>query len=278
LNTPGFDPNAHNQLNKALIETAHNGHINLVELLLSKGANVNYIDSLGRTSLMWATSRGHTEIVKLLLNAPGFDPRINNQINQVLILADQFGHTEIVKILLISQGFDPNAHDQLSRALMLNNQFDATDVVGILKNYFAAQKAQALPMTSEQLNNALRVDARNGNTKLVKLVLSKGANVNHVDQHSYTALMHAAYNGHAEVIELLLKAQDFDPNAHNQLNKARMIAANKGHTNVLAILKNYPAALNAQALPVAAGQPEAQQQEHPAAQEESFWKKNCLLQ
>jgi ankyrin repeat protein len=240
LNTPGFDPSAHSQINQALKLAAAWGQIQVVKLLFAAGANVNFADK-GWTALKYAAGNCEAEVVELLLNTPGFDPSAHNQINQALKLAAGEGDIKVVKLLL-NKGADINYANQGSYT-------------------------------------ALMVAAREGHTAVLTLFLAIPViDVNFANQAGYTAMMLGAFNGHTETVELLLNAPDFDPNAHNQLNNARMLAANKGHTNVLAILGNYLAAQNAQALPVAESQPEAQQQKPPAAQEESFWKQHCLMQ
>jgi len=48
---------------------AQNGHTEVVEALLGKGANVNAKDNDGATALMAAVHKGHTDIVQLLKKA-----------------------------------------------------------------------------------------------------------------------------------------------------------------------------------------------------------------
>ena len=52
-----------------LVEAAYRKKMKTVELLISRNANVNAIDYLGRTPLMMAAMGGHGEIVKKLLEA-----------------------------------------------------------------------------------------------------------------------------------------------------------------------------------------------------------------
>ena len=42
--------------------------VNVVELLLSKGANINDKDDDGWSSIIWASNQGHVHVVKLLLS------------------------------------------------------------------------------------------------------------------------------------------------------------------------------------------------------------------
>ena len=53
----------------ALHFAAENGREEVVELLLSKGANVNVSDGFGRTPLHLAAAEGHLEVVKMLVKA-----------------------------------------------------------------------------------------------------------------------------------------------------------------------------------------------------------------
>jgi len=45
------------------------GHIDVVKLLLEKGADVNAADQFGQTPLYWASRIGHIDVVKLLATA-----------------------------------------------------------------------------------------------------------------------------------------------------------------------------------------------------------------
>jgi len=64
----GMDPNVTDEKgNTALISTAKEGHLEIVELLLEKGADIEGRDSkFGGTPLIWAAIRGQTDTVKLL--------------------------------------------------------------------------------------------------------------------------------------------------------------------------------------------------------------------
>ena len=58
----------------------------------------------------------------------------------------------------------------------------------------------------EALEKALRLAARNGDTKQITALLKRGVNINGVHKESgQTALMYAAANGNKEAVELLLK-------------------------------------------------------------------------
>lgn len=91
----------------ALQMASFQGHKEVVEVLLEKGADV-IAQSSAANALQAASNRGHKEIVQLLLEK-GAD--VNNQdghYSTVLQAASFRGHKEIVR-LLIEKGADVNA-------------------------------------------------------------------------------------------------------------------------------------------------------------------------
>lgn len=76
----GYDINDQdNAGNTALHEAALQGHIEIVELLIENGADVNIksIEMFGDTPLIDASANGHLDVVKYLLKN-GADPTIRN--------------------------------------------------------------------------------------------------------------------------------------------------------------------------------------------------------
>jgi hypothetical protein len=61
---------------------AYGGHVDIVQWLLAKKANVNAKDDYGQTPLHWANAQGHKDVAKLLLahrslpDVPDVDPKI----------------------------------------------------------------------------------------------------------------------------------------------------------------------------------------------------------
>lgn len=109
----GMDPNVRNYACRtALMRAAGNGHVELVELLLSAGAKVDLRDENCSTALIKAAGRyGNAHIVKILLSKGADVDARDNRGKTALITAAQFGYPTIVRALL-DAGADPSLRDE----------------------------------------------------------------------------------------------------------------------------------------------------------------------
>ena len=84
----------------SLHQAASHGHTEVVEILIAKGAGINYRDDIGRNPLHHASSHGHTEVVEVLI-AKGADLNYGD-INGQTPLHDAAlnGHTQLVELLI----------------------------------------------------------------------------------------------------------------------------------------------------------------------------------
>ena len=81
-------------------EVESQGHVNVVELLLSKGANINDKDNSGRSSIIHASIHGHVNVVELLLTKGASINDKNNFGWSSIITASNYGHVNVVELLL----------------------------------------------------------------------------------------------------------------------------------------------------------------------------------
>lgn len=83
----------------ALMIGARAGHIEVVEILIDAGADIDLQNQRGRTALMFASSRGHLDILKLLVSK-GADINLKDQQgNTALIHAQHRRFKEIIDFL-----------------------------------------------------------------------------------------------------------------------------------------------------------------------------------
>ena len=99
LTAQGFDVNTGNEVGVTPIIVAAGMNVEMVRLLVAKGARVNAKTSGGYTALMAAALNGQKEIVKLLLDN-GADPTPKDTSNRTAIkYASEKNHNDIVDLL-----------------------------------------------------------------------------------------------------------------------------------------------------------------------------------
>ena len=180
-----------NTLKKKLIFRAiRMGKIDVVKMLLQKGANistrVNYVNEDQRyepseTPLMVAVINEQFDIAKLLLEN-GANPNDKDRLNRTSLHVASVSYNDdetIVEIakLLLSHGVNISAR----------------------ANYLGDKPGDAPALT------VLMTAASWGNNELVKLLLENGANVNDKDRFDRTALHLAAQHAYIKVIKLLVE-------------------------------------------------------------------------
>jgi ankyrin repeat protein len=148
-----------------LQEAAENGHLKIVQLLLTQGADIDKQDNMGRTALYWAAKQGRTEVVTLLLKNNANVNLLRESRDSVLHVA--LPHPAVVKLLLETN-------------INVNQLNDS----GVTPLYLAV---------------------RFGYLDTIKLLLAKKADVNLGDSYGTTPLHLAAYYGHPEVVKWLLE-------------------------------------------------------------------------
>jgi ankyrin repeat protein len=124
-----------------LMIAAAEGHPETASALIKGGANVNATNALGRTALMFASSKGFTAIVKDLL-AQRADPNIvpNDDTGwTALITAAHKGHVDVIRALL-DHGADATIRDREGKTALVWAEAQAhADVALILKEATVAR-------------------------------------------------------------------------------------------------------------------------------------------
>jgi hypothetical protein len=126
----------------AVMYAAKEGQTEVVKLLLARGASVDAKDANGRTALMKAAYNGHTEVVKLLLSQGASVDAKNANGSTALMKAAFNGHIEVVKLLL-AQGASVDAKDAegataLTKAAMRKHDATLTTLIESSANQYHA--------------------------------------------------------------------------------------------------------------------------------------------
>jgi len=110
----------------AMMLASLNGDIEMVQLLISKDAEVN---KKGWAPLHYAAANGHDDIVKLLLDHSAYVDAGSPNGTTPLMMAARGGHVSTVKLLL-DNGADLNVKNQIGmNALDFAKQYKEPDVV-----------------------------------------------------------------------------------------------------------------------------------------------------
>ena len=224
-----------------LSNACSNGHLSTVQLLISRGADVN----LGRdedreTPLGIASSRGNLRIFRLLISHGA----IIDHLNPKLRGAAAGGHYQIVRTLLES-GANVEARDKWGQtALYAAVGCRRKSVVELLLDSGADVNA-----TAENDRTPLRLATFTGDASLVQLLIEKGANiaVDHRDKLIHEISLHDL-SGHAKIsmIERLLQAGANHIDNLRSCQKALPVACYVGDKDLVRFFINYGVSVNGQ--------------------------------
>lgn len=205
LLTAGADVNATSQQLHItpLYIAARDGHTETVSVLLKAGAKPNIAKADNITPLYAASERGHLDAVKQLINA-GANP--NTQTIRIgaspLYAACWFnGHLDIVQQLL-DAGANPNAQRKSGHApAHCAAEKNQVDIIQTL-----AQHQADMNITTPKGTTPLHLAAQFGQVAATQALLVAGANIDKTNNIGETALAIAIEKKKNAVIDLLLNA------------------------------------------------------------------------
>ena len=233
LISKGADVNAKNRRGSMPLDWAIHDFAK-VNLLVAKGADVNAKQVQGRTPLYLAAMLGNGIPTIRLLLSKGADPNVAAVNGQTpLMLAAGRGDVEAMQ-LLIRRGAKVNTRNNAGEtALMAASTGGNTRAVQLLIEQGADVKA-----TSKRNETALGFAATSGVQTIVDLLLAKGADVNIRNFRGYSPLMFAASSDTrpAGVIKSLLDKGADASFTGDYDESASALAAKRGHTEAASLL------------------------------------------
>jgi ankyrin repeat protein len=179
------------------IEACSQGHVEVVRVLLNRGADPNEADEFGDTGLIWAARKGREPVARLLLERGARLNAVNLSGRTPLSHAA----TEQVRKTLLEHGAKKSAKsERLYRSLV--DASTVGDTKGVAR--LLAQQISVNARDERFGRTALMWAAQNGHIEVMHLLLDRGAEIDASAQDGETALMLAAGDGRAEAVLLLL--------------------------------------------------------------------------
>jgi ankyrin repeat protein len=222
------------------------GREDVVRYLIMNGADVNATPYRGQflhlTPLHFAANCGRPQIAKILLkNGAKVNAKIKeNPATTPLSYAYQLGFNKVVKVLKEYGGQKKYDGPQypLHGALMSKNK---SKVESLTK---AGSNVNKKPLKGPYKGKtSLHVAAENGDSEMVKFLLSNGANLHVKTDYGATPLYMAAKNGAPEAVEILIEA-GADVNLKTENTISLQVAAYEGNLATVKKLVNYGAKVN----------------------------------
>jgi ankyrin repeat protein len=189
----------------ALWECASKGHIKLLEFMLSCGIQVNALVEVPEnlyskyTLLHRASYCGQLDVVRLIVNrgADIYIRDVNN--NTALHLAAASGSVDIIKLLL-DKGMSVNLTNTTgSTPLHISAEFGHLESTKVL-----FERGAAINNTNKYGNTPLMRAAHNYKLETFRYLTEIGADINVRDANNNTALHYAAESGSVDIIRFLL--------------------------------------------------------------------------
>ncbi|KAJ2987304.1 hypothetical protein NUW58_g4580 [Xylaria curta] len=219
-----------------LLQTAAGrGQLQIVERLLTAGADVNAIDANGRTALYAAAAKGQLEVIERLFTAKA-------DVNAGA--ASIYGRTALQAAAVNGQ------LEVVERLLAAKAGVNASTSFGCTPLYAAVERghlkvAERLLTAKADVNAAdangraaLHVAAEKDQIRVVERLPTAEADINAADSCGYTALFVATEKGHLKTVKcLLLAGADVNSSISGRLTMLQA-AKKRGHWKVVSVLES----------------------------------------
>jgi ankyrin repeat protein len=184
----------------ALHKAAFNGHLNIVQYLVSKGADLNTENKSGKTALNYAVEKDYLEIVKYFIEAQGLDVNAKNSLDWTPLQSAAFhGRFNIVQYL-ISKGANLNTENKAGKTAL--NYAVEKAYLEIVKYFIEVQDLDVNTKNSLAWT-PLHQAAFNGRLNISRYLVRQGADLESQSNLVDSPLHLAIWNHYSEIIEYL---------------------------------------------------------------------------
>ncbi|XP_043944642.1 E3 ubiquitin-protein ligase MIB2-like [Protopterus annectens] len=236
--------NIKHQGKTALHVASHQGHIDIVKMLLEAKADVEVQDDNGDRAMHFATYGNEHEVSKLLIKHGASVNSVNSARQTPLHVAAQKGYAEVVRVLCYNK-CDVNIQDADGNTpLHLAVDHNYEEIIELL----TAVKSLNCSLVNYIGYNPLHTAALKGSKVGVQRILIRARSLaDDKKEDGFGPLHLAAYNGRTDVVKVLLKEGCCNKNArNNQGQTSLMLAACQGHAETAFLLVRENSNINVQ--------------------------------
>ncbi|GFS99414.1 hypothetical protein NPIL_346171 [Nephila pilipes] len=216
---------------------ADNGCLEVVNLLLKNGADINAKNDKQATALHLASLNGHVDVVKTLIMIGAEINARSRDGGTPLHNAVEHGHEKIVEILLEHGAKINVVYDNNLAPINFAAKYGYFGIIKTLIKFKAN-----INNSTKSGETPLLMAAKNGHLEIVKFLCIEKPSVYSKDIMGFTALHWSCLNGHIDIAKYLVQrgAKIGDTNMYNQT--PLHLAAMKGHIEIVKFLileRNY---------------------------------------
>ncbi|EAY06454.1 ankyrin repeat protein, putative [Trichomonas vaginalis G3] len=198
---------------------SENGNLDVVQYLISVGANKEAKDNDGYTPLIWASQNGKLDVVQYLISVGANKEAKDNSGYTPLIHASFQGHLKIVQYLIsVVANKETKSNGGWTPLIyaLINGQLDVVQyLISIGTDKEAKDNDGYTPLIWA---------SQNGRLNIVQYLISVGANKEAKDNSGYTPLIWASIIGQLEVVKYLISV-GADKEAKNYNGKSALDVA-----------------------------------------------------
>lgn len=220
----------------ALIRAASSGQVDLVKLLISRGADPTKANWYG-SALHCAAEAGKCESMRVLIDS-GMKIDLRDTFGRTPLHCASYQRHTLAIELLLDMGADPNARDDEERMLI----HDAARVGDerIMRRLLGDVRVD-MSTTTARGNTVLHNAAKGGHASIVRMLLDAGAEIEARDHEGSTPLHLAALRGKKAVVRLLVEAGANVNAERNDKATASDLAAAANHESTQRLLLEHGA-------------------------------------
>ncbi len=246
-----------------LHQAAARGRVQIIDILLDAGMDINLKNFQGLTALDIAIAEKNTETIKFLLKKGAkitkngytniFEAFVKSKdiefikwllenhydeemVTDAAFEACYYGNLEILKTF-IENGLNINVGEKYSKeTLLMKASYNGQ--VNIVR--YLIEKGSDVNLKSSEKNTALMFAAGGGHLEIVKILVEKGSDLNAVNKYGWNALMQAVLVNHYKIVEYLLEKGSKTDVIDQEWGYTPLDLADvKGYSRIRELLKKY---------------------------------------